>query len=120
MAKAGRKPKSFDPELFQDLCKIQCTQGEICNILKTTDKTLVSWVKREYKMEFSEAYKRFADAGKMSLRRAMFKKAVVEGNATMQIWLSKQYLGMTDKIVNENIEYEYTTPDFLKSDDKAS
>lgn len=40
----------------------------------------------------------------MSLRRAMWKKAVEGTDNTMMIWLSKQHLGMTDKQENINIE----------------
>ena len=35
--------------------------------------------------------------GKISLRRAMYTKAL-EGNVVMQIWLSKQYLGMKERV----------------------
>ena len=36
-------------------------------------------------------------SGKSSLRRAMYTKAL-EGNVVMQIWLSKQYLGMKERV----------------------
>lgn len=116
----ARPSKDFDKNLFEDFCKIQCTQLEICALFKTTDKTLTAWIKRTYKLSFSEAYKRFSEHGKMSLRRAMFKKAVVDGNATMQIWLSKQHLGMSDKIVQENKDYSYDDPAFLSVDETTS
>jgi hypothetical protein len=34
--------------------------------------------------------------GRMSLRRAMWHKAMNEGNPTMMIWLSKNLLGFSD------------------------
>lgn len=98
MSKAGRPKKEFDAAVFRSLCKIQCTQEEICLILETTPKTLSGWCKRTFKMDFSNAYKMLSVDGKMSLRRAMYEKAVKDKNTTMQIWLSKQWLGMKDRV----------------------
>lgn len=84
--------------MFKALCRIQCTEQEICSVLDVTDKTLNAWCKRTLHLNFSEAYKRESADGKMSIRRAMFEKATKDKNTTMLIWLSKQYLGMTDKV----------------------
>lgn len=94
MAKTGRPPKEFDQELFEQLCGIMCTEEEICDIFKTTDKTLAGWCQRRYKTTFSEAQKRFSARGKLSLRRYQFKLA--QKNASMAIFLGKNYLGQTD------------------------
>jgi hypothetical protein len=94
--KTGRPLKEFDKETFEGLCEIQCTQVEICNVFRTSDKTLSRWVEDTYGTSFSETYKRFADEGKKSLRRLQFDSAR-KGNVTMQIWLGKQYLGQSDK-----------------------
>jgi hypothetical protein len=105
MAKAGRPNKDFDKKQFESLCEIMCTQSEICSILGTTDKTLVKWCKRTYKMDFSECFKRFSASGKMSLRRKQFEVAR-SGNVSMLIWLGKQYLGQTEKVENTNIDVD--------------
>jgi hypothetical protein len=47
------------------------------------------------------------DEGKSSLKRKMFEIAL-KGNATMLIWLSKQYLGMRDKQPDEVSQVNYT------------
>lgn len=104
MARMGRPPKEFDKAVFQSLCKIQCTQEEICLVLETSTKTLNSWCKRTYKMDFLQAYKQFSVEGKMSLRRAMYEKATKDRNTTMMIWLSKQYLGMQDTVQVDQTE----------------
>jgi hypothetical protein len=102
-SKAGRPPKEFDKETFEGLCEIQCTQAEICNVLRTSDKTLSRWVEDTYGMSYSEAYKTYADMGKKSLRRLQFESAH-KGNTAMLIWLGKQYLGQKDKSeVTENL-----------------
>jgi hypothetical protein len=92
----GRKPKEFDPQTFENLCSIFCTQAEICEIFATTDKTLVAWVERFYGESFSEVYKKHMGKGKMSLRRAQLKMA--QTNPTMAIWLGKQFLNQLDKV----------------------
>lgn len=92
----GRKPKEFDPQMFENLCSIFCTQAEICEILGTTDKTLVAWVERHYGESFSEVYKKNMGKGKMSLRRAQLKMA--QSSASMAIWLGKQYLNQLDRV----------------------
>lgn len=92
---AGRKAKNFDKESFERLCEMQCTNREICEFFRTTDKTLSAWCKRTYGQGFDEIYKELRGAGKVSLRRMQWRAA--ENNVTMLIWLGKQYLGQTDK-----------------------
>lgn len=95
----GRPRRNFDPKLFESLCGIMCTQQEICNVLDTTDKTLSAWCKREYGTSYSEAYKKFSDKGKMSLRRNQF--ALSKKSPAMAIFLGKQYLGQKDVVEND-------------------
>lgn len=90
----GRPRKQIDQKLFEELCQIHCTEQEIIHIFKVSEDTLVAWCKRTYGETFLEAYKRLSAGGKMSLRRQQFK--IAETNATMAIWLGKQYLGQKD------------------------
>lgn len=96
----GRPKKEFKSEIFQNLCHIQCTKAEICSVLDLDNNTLDRMVIEFYKDVFSNIYKKYSDGGKMSLRRMQFKLA--ERNATMAIWLGKQYLGQRDIIENIN------------------
>ena len=102
----GRPKKEIDKELFEDLCKILCTKDEICNILNVDEKTLTKWCKKIYREGFSDIYKKLTDDGKSSLRRAQYK-AALSGNATMLVWMGKQFLGQTDKVIAENPESGY-------------
>ena len=45
-------------------------------------------------MTFKEFHQKYSAAGKISLRRSQFRLA--ESNATMAIWLGKQYLGQRE------------------------
>lgn len=101
--KGGRPRKEIDQNTFENLCGIQCTKEEICGFLEITDKTLESWCKRTYNAGFSEVFKQKRGKGKISLRRAQFRLA--KKNATMAIWLGKQYLDQKDE---QRIEQEVT------------
>lgn len=91
----ARPLKDIDKNQFEKLCGLQCTQEEICGFFDITDKTLTAWCKRIYKKSFSEVFKQKRSKGNIALRRAQFRLA--EKNASMGIWLGKQYLGQTDK-----------------------
>lgn len=92
----ARPRKEIDQKQFENLCGLQCTKLEICGWFDITDKTLDSWCKRTYNKGFSEVYAQKREKGKISLRRAQFQLAE-KGNATMLIWLGRQYLGQTDR-----------------------
>ncbi len=82
---------------FEGLCRIQCTEEEICGVLNCDDATLCRWCKTVYGRTFADVYKEKRQGGKASLRRQQFK--IAETNATMSIWLGKQYLGQSDNPV---------------------
>ena len=91
----ARPKKQINKVEFEKLCFLQCTMQEICYMLDVTDKTLTKWCKETYDKSFSEVYAEKREPGKVSLRRSQFKLA--EKNATMAIWLGKQYLGQRDE-----------------------
>ena len=104
MAKMGRPVKEINQKTFEGLCKIQCTEEEICAILDISDETLNRWCKKTYNKTFVEVFKEKRTGGKASLRRSQWKLA--ETNATLAIWLGKQYLGQRDEQslnVNANV-----------------
>ncbi len=90
----ARPRKEIDSKQFEALCKIQCTQAEICDVLDVTDKTLTRWCRETYSLGFSDIYKKFASYGKASIRRNQIDLS--KHNASMAIWLGKQYLGQRD------------------------
>ena len=68
---------------------------EIGSILGVSARTL--------QRNFAEIISASREKGKASLRKKMFEKAINKDNTHMQIWLSKNYLGMKDRMVNEQI-----------------
>lgn len=95
MTKMGRPKKEISKDLFEKLCELQCTEVEICGVFDICEDTLNSWCKDTYDMTFSDTFKKKGAKGKMSLRRLQYRIAD-GGNATMAIWLGKQWLGQGD------------------------
>jgi len=92
----------INKDVFEGLCKILCTRDEILGVLGVADKTLYSWCKNTYNEDFSTVYKKYAEYGKSSIRRAQFK--IAQTNATMAIWLGKQYLGQKEFVETESVD----------------
>lgn len=116
-AKMGRPPKEINWAQLESLCKIQCTQSEISSVIGVSEDVISENCKKTYGLTFPEYYKKHSDGGKMSLRRAQFKKAVVDENPTMQIWLGKQMLGQRDQVemsAAQPILLGYDPKDLLK------
>lgn len=90
-----KKEKEKFKQQFESLCKIQCTEEEICAVLDCDEISLISWCKRTYGKTFSQVFKEKRLGGRASLRRNQY--LLSEKNATMSIWLGKQYLGQTEK-----------------------
>ena len=90
----------IDSDQFQKLCAIQCTLSEISSWFKCSEDTIERWCQRTYKSGFADAFKTFSADGKISLRRTQFRMA--EHNASMAIWLGKQYLGQKDVVETQS------------------
>lgn len=114
--KRGRPRINIEEENFYKLCGLQCTLKEIAAFFSCSEDTIENWCKRTFKMNFSDIYAIKASMGKISLRRSMFRMA--ETNPKMAIWLSKQHLGMKDKIETENINYNNNIDVSKLSDDE--
>ena len=100
--KGGRPRKIIDQKQFEGLCAIQCTQEEICAVLSCDEVTLNKWCKETYGCGFSQVFRQKRQGGKASLRRKQWNLA--ETNATMAIWLGKQYLDQKDNVDEINIK----------------
>jgi hypothetical protein len=102
--KRGRPVKQIDPEILSAVAHLQPTMEEMASALKVSLNTLKA--RLEENQELQEIIDQSKNAGKLSLRRMMWKNAQ-GGNTTMQIWLSKQYLDMCDKqTVNTNAKID--------------
>jgi DNA-binding CsgD family transcriptional regulator len=79
------------PKDVYELAALGCNDREIARWFDLDENTL--------RYNFSDIMEKGRDDLKHSLRRAMIKNAL-GGNAVMQIWLSKQWLGFSDQPTN--------------------
>jgi hypothetical protein len=98
MARRGTAASINLAEL-EKLAAMQCTDEEIAAWFNVSTRTIE---RRRKSPVFAETICRGKARGRISLRRAQLK-ILEQGNATMGIWLGKQYLGQADQIdVNTN------------------
>ena len=91
----ARPQKKIDRIEFEKLCGLQCSLEEIAGFFDCSPDTIERWCKRELKLRFAEAYKKYSGAGKIALRRNQLRLS--EKSAAMAIWLGKQWLGQVDE-----------------------
>lgn len=91
----GRPRKDIDEKILGNLASLGCTIEEIAGVLSVSARTL--------RRNYAEIIDANRERGKASLRKKLWDKAMKENNTHMLIWLSKNYLGMKDRTVNENI-----------------
>lgn len=84
----GRDKSVVPPEEVYKLASIGCKDLEIANWFGIADNTL--------RYNFSVELLKGREHLKMSLRRAMFNNAIQQNNTVMQIFLAKNFLGMSD------------------------
>ena len=89
----GRPKVKIDEKILGNLAHIGCTLEECGDVLGVSARTL--------QRNFADLIHSHKNKGKASLRKKMYEKAVTKDNTYMQIWLSKNYLGMSDRIINE-------------------
>ena len=90
----GRPKKELDKDVIAKLSQIGCTQEEIGSVVGISARTL--------QRRFSDLVEENKNIGKASLRKRMWASAL-KGNPNMMIWLSKNYLGMKDRTVQETV-----------------
>ena len=106
----ARPRKEIDRKDFESLLAIQCTLEEVTSFFDhkldgCSADTIERWCKREYHENFAEVSAKKRNLGKISLRRAQFELA--KKNASMAIFLGKNYLGQRDHTeveLNTNID----------------
>ncbi|HEY5125304.1 MAG TPA: hypothetical protein VIK14_16355 [Ignavibacteria bacterium] len=106
----GRPKAEIDFKKVDDYLKAQCSGAAIAGILGIHPDTLYKAIEDKYKLVFS-AYSALKKAeGKEILRKSLWDSAI-KGNVPISIWLSKQYLGMSEsleKLSEEAIELVIT------------
>lgn len=97
--KPNKDKKTIDLEVVKALCMVGATMEEIAAVLGVSSQWIVN--EREANPAMALAMEQGYSEMKVSLRRTQIELAS-SGNATMLIWLGKQYLGQSDKQVVDN------------------
>lgn len=88
------KPKPINIDEVIYWMNLSATCEEIAGSFYVSVSTLVRRLKEEFGMTFDELKKMCCGAAKLALRRNQFKMS--EKNASMAIWLGKNWLGQKD------------------------
>ena len=103
MAKNMGRPKiEIDFEKVNALCAVFCNCQEIVSVLNSFDiNCSYDTVERRVKEQFNVTFAEYVEQKQMAFAKPKLRKAQFDcalgGNATMLIWLGKQYLGQIDK-----------------------
>ena len=87
--KGGRPKIQIDKGTFEKLCDLQCTVEDLADFFSCSHDTIQRWCMGDDGVTVRYNLK-------ASLRRNMFRLS--EKNATMAIFLAKNWLGMTDNV----------------------
>lgn len=97
------RPRKYPPEKesqiadqVEKLAGLHCSWSEIAAVTNED----IEYIKKRFSLEYDKG----REKGKTKLRHLMWESAK-KGNVAIQIWLSKQILGMTDRT-----EIKDTTP----------
>lgn len=87
----GRPKKEIDSDVIAKLSQIGCTQEEIGSVVGISA--------RQLQRRYADLVAENKNIGKASLRKKLWSKAMRgQGNDKLLIWLSKQELGMQDRV----------------------
>ena len=89
----GRPKIEIDGDLVAKLARIHCTSSEIAAVVGCSVDTL--------DRRFAEEIAKGREEGKSTLRQGLWDLAR-KGNLGALIWLSKNHLGMSEKIESKN------------------
>ena len=92
--KAGRPKAKIDVEMVKKLSMIMCTPQEIGYIIGVDYRTIVK--------HHGDIIEKARAVGKMAIRRKQYDMAMNSNNATMLIWLGKNWLGQQDNPISES------------------
>lgn len=93
--KRGTKPKPIDLEQLAVLAGMQCTYEEIAAVFRLKKRAFINRVNADpaLKTAIEDGWAH----GRASIRRQQFS-LLAAGNATMAVWLGKNYLGQRDNL----------------------
>lgn len=104
--KVGRPRKPLNWDEIDKLLHMQCTDAEVAGWFDSDVKLLKRACAREMGIDFAQYAEQKRANGKISLRRAMWQKALDPKNTTATIFACKKYLGMDDYPASTQVSVE--------------
>lgn len=114
--KKGRPRIHIDKEQFEKLCTVHLPEKVIADFFHCSEDTVNEWCKRTYKQTFKEKSEELQAGGKASL--AYNQLRLSETNASMGIWLGKQWLAQRDTLNEESTKSDNQIRFIKASEDK--
>lgn len=102
--KTKHAQNKIEKKKFKKMLEMLATKDEVAGMFEVSVCSVERFCKEEFGETFETLKNRYGSRGKYSLRRAMYVKAVYEGNVQMQMHLSRHYLGMKDTVEIEGNE----------------
>lgn len=107
----ARPKANIDFKKVNEYLQAQCNGSAIAGLLGIHPDTLYKAIESKYKLSFSAYSAQKKSEGKEILKKTMWDLAI-KGNVSMNIFLSKQYLGFSDK-QSINVDFERMSEDEL-------
>ncbi len=108
MKKRGRKFAVIDWELLDKILAIGASLLDTSDIMNLSEDTVQRAIKKEHGITFQEYREKKMSKTRLRLRQKQIDCALA-GNVTMLIWLGKQILGQSEKIMqveDSTLEFE--------------
>jgi hypothetical protein len=100
--KKNLNKRNTQPLIDWELMKDQIGKGMTLEIVAKTHGYSLDQIKKrcrkELRLQFNDFVVLSEEASKTILKNAMWDRAINDGNVAMQIWLSKNILGYSDKV----------------------
>lgn len=96
----GNVPKAnkhIDWELVKKILILQGSREDIAAVVGISVVSLISRCQKDLGITLTELEKMGREVGRNNLRRVLYEAAVIDNNTQAMIWLSKNWLGMSDK-----------------------
>lgn len=81
-----------------DLCRMQCTKKECASWFGFSEDSLEDRLREALNCTFQDFFYEYRGEGRISLRRAQWRKAIEENDTKMLQWLGSNYLGQSAKV----------------------
>lgn len=89
--------KHIDWELVKKMLILQGSREDIAAVIGISIVSLVTRCQKDLGITLTELERMGSEVGRNNLRRVLYEAAVIDKNTQAMIWLSKNWLGMSDK-----------------------